>query len=195
VKRVAELRSSEAFSLGVTGHRSLAAGTERTIGDVLREVRRIAGPARLRVLSSLAVGADQVVARRALELGAEIWAVLPLPRREYEEDFADQAARTELERLLSLATEVVELPAAHQRPEAYVAAGRWVVDHSDLLLAVWDGGAARGSGGTAEIVAYARRRGAPLAWLRAAQHASAPIAGPPGTVSWERLEELRFHVG
>jgi hypothetical protein len=36
------------------------------------------------------------------------------------------------------------------------------VESSDVLLALWDGGASRGRGGTAEIVAYARERGVPV---------------------------------
>jgi len=40
--------------------------------------------------------------------------------------------------------------------------GRWVVDHSDHLVAVWDGMAARGPGGTGDVVAYARERGHPV---------------------------------
>ena len=48
------------------------------------------------------------------------------------------------------------MPAADSRTEAYEQAGRYIVEHSDVLLAVWDGLPARGRGGTAEIVAWAR---------------------------------------
>src|SRR5262249_19847988 len=40
--------------------------------------------------------------------------------------------------------------------------GMETVNHCDLLLAVWDGEPARGRGGTAEIVAYAREIQRPL---------------------------------
>lgn len=68
-------------------------------------------------------------------------------------------------------------PAVRER--AYEAAGRYVVDHCDMLLAVWDGRPARGRGGTAEIIAYARRRERPLAVI-AADPAAALGSG------WER---------
>jgi hypothetical protein len=42
------------------------------------------------------------------------------------------------------------------------------VAQSDILLAVWDGQAARGRGGTAEVVDYAIRRGVPVLHLDAA---------------------------
>ena len=48
------------------------------------------------------------------------------------------------------------------RKRAYEQVGRHVVDHCDVLIAVWDGKPSRGRGGTAEIVAYARERKLPL---------------------------------
>jgi hypothetical protein len=39
--------------------------------------------------------------------------------------------------------------------EAFFAAGRRIVEVSDLLFAVWDGKAAAGLGGTADVVKHA----------------------------------------
>ena len=44
-----------------------------------------------------------------------------------------------------------------------------VVEHSDVLVAVWDGDRSRGEGGTADIVAYAADRGHLLLWVRASR--------------------------
>jgi hypothetical protein len=46
--------------------------------------------------------------------------------------------------------------------EAFLAGGRRVVDACDRLVAVWDGQASRGLGGTADIVGYARAVGRPV---------------------------------
>jgi hypothetical protein len=46
--------------------------------------------------------------------------------------------------------------------DAYLAAGQRVVELSDIVLAVWNGKPAKGKGGTADVVAYAIRRGMPL---------------------------------
>jgi hypothetical protein len=54
---------------------------------------------------------------------------------------------------------VVEMSPRDNRAEAYQQAGRYVVEHSAVLLAVWDGLPAGGRGGTAEIVAWARGLG------------------------------------
>lgn len=51
------------------------------------------------------------------------------------------------------------LPFSEPSEEAFYAAGKAVVDACDWLIAVWDGEPARGLGGSADVVAYARNRG------------------------------------
>ncbi len=43
-----------------------------------------------------------------------------------------------------------------------MAAGVWMVDRSDRLVAIWDGKPAAGLGGTGDVVAYALERGIPV---------------------------------
>jgi hypothetical protein len=156
-------------TVGVTGHRFLgdeariAAGVDQALDRIQRAFGGT-GSIALTVLSSLASGADQLVARRALvRPGTELVVPLPLPLADYARDFE---SREPFQALLARAARVVELPPAATRDEAYLAAGRYVIEHSDVLLAVWDGQPARGVGGTADIVAEARRRGRPLAWIQ-----------------------------
>jgi len=59
------------------------------------------------------------------------------------------------------------LPPTSTRTEAYEQVGRYVVDHSDVVIAVWDGQQAQGRGGTADVVAYTRARRVPLWWIAA----------------------------
>src|SRR6266850_2059881 len=61
--------------------------------------------------------------------------------------------------LLQRAETVEKLPFHKPSEDAFFAAGRRVVENSDILLAVWDGKPAKGKGGTADIVEYARKRG------------------------------------
>jgi hypothetical protein len=92
---------------------------------------------------------------------------LPLPRDEYLLDFTSPASRTQFLRLLERAHEVIELPQIGSRPEAYEAAGRYVLDHCDVLIAIWDGRVGQGRGGTASLVERARRFAVPIAWVHA----------------------------
>lgn len=156
--------------LGVTGHRHLP-DIDRLGERIRRELERL--PDLLRfpsspttplgyvVLSALADGADRLVVREAMaRAGAQLEAVLPLPPEEYRRDFGADSAE-DFDELLGMAARVRLLPPAHGRDEAYENAGRHIVDESDVLIALWDGAAARGRGGTAEIVAYARERHVP----------------------------------
>lgn len=143
--------------VGVTGHQNLTAKSiphvRRAVRDVLASRSPVVG------LTALAEGADQVFAEVVLALGGTVVAVVPA--HGYIDTFASREAQDRYLRLLAEAQEVIELPYERPTEEAFFAAGREVVDRSNLLLAVWDGQSAGGLGGTADIVAYARERGLP----------------------------------
>jgi len=147
------------------------AETGLVIGGIEKALARIeAGhPGRsFVVVSSLAEGADRLVAEAVLcRPGARLEAILPLPKFDYLDDFASPDSKEEFLRFLARTDEVVELPACASRDEAYAAANDRVLDGVDLLVAVWDGHDAQGQGGTAEVVARARARHLPLAWVHA----------------------------
>jgi hypothetical protein len=160
-----------AFRVGVTGHRTLdnPASLARAAGVALRMLRTELLPDSAAswvvpvVVSALAEGADRLVAKEILaENGARLEAVLPLPRDDYLGDFAEEDSKQEFMDLLARAGEIWQAPPSASRDEAYERAGHRVVDRSDALIALWDGDPARGRGGTAGIVQYARDRGVPL---------------------------------
>ncbi len=144
--------------LGVTGHRVIPA---EAYGHVLDGLSGALRPHRrpLEVLSSLAIGADQIFAELALDHGARLTAVLPAA--DYETTFAP-AELARFHCLLGRAHARVVLDYAEVCDEAYYAAGTYIADHCDLVLAVWDGCPARGPGGTADVVHYAREVGRPV---------------------------------
>ncbi|MSU71859.1 MAG: hypothetical protein EXS43_05900 [Opitutus sp.] len=148
--------------VGFTGHRQLEnqARVEHALLEVLAGLRSEQGVEWL-ALSSIAVGSDMVFARTALRLGLGWEAVLPMPPVEFRHDFADEEWRG-VETLLAEAEQVRVIGERSQRDDSYLDCGMETVNHCDLLLAVWDGAPARGRGGTAEIVAYAREMGRPI---------------------------------
>jgi hypothetical protein len=148
--------------IGVTGHRALRDGEDvaALVDEALDEVSA-AGGEPLEVWSSLADGADRLVVHRVLDRAqATLVAVLPLDADDYRRDFTPASA-VEFDELLAAAREVIVTGpgSSGSRESAYERAGRAVVDACDVLLALWDGEASRGRGGTAEIVAYARSNG------------------------------------
>jgi hypothetical protein len=118
------------------------------------------------LLTSLAEGADRLGAEAALALGLPLHVVLPLPREDFETDFANDASRADFRRLLAAATRVVELgpPSldAQGRDRAYGMAAQIVLDHADLLIAIWDGGESAGPGGTTTTINEACARAIPV---------------------------------
>ena len=151
--------------IGVTGHRFLAE-EGKLRGAVRESLRRLraAYPARaLQVLSPLAEGADRLVAREVLRVpGATLVAPLPLSVEDYRQDFGAPASKAAFTRLRRRATQSIFLPATPSRNEAYEQVGRYVADHCDALIALWDGQGAQGQGGTAEVVYRALERGIPV---------------------------------
>ena len=146
--------------LAITGHRGLSAELEAEVDRMIRaavaENRDLVG------VSCLADGADAVFAQAVLDAGGSLVAVLPAT--EYRDSLPEEY-RPVYDRLLARAGKVVQLPFVTPDPQAYMEAGKRMVDESDTLLAVWDGRPGRGHGGTADVVAYARSRGVPVTVL------------------------------
>ncbi len=173
------------FTPGVVGHRNLKNKNAISTGVALALDRlddRVPEGV-LVLLSSLAEGADRLVVRLALTRPrvSKLITVLPMPESHYITDFPNIESREEFTMLKHRASEVIVLTPQPGTPrgEAYAAAGLYILDHCDVLLAVWDGLPARGRGGTGEIVEEARKRGMPLAWVHAGEDA--------GAVTFERF--------
>jgi hypothetical protein len=144
--------------VGVTGHQRLADPTawqwvEEAVG---RELDAATGP--LVVVTSLAIGADQLVARLGVARGATLHAVLAFAG--IERTFAPEDLPAYRQLVSQASVEILQTPGTDE--DAYLAAGRRVVELSDVMIAVWDAKAAKGKGGTADVVAYAVASGVPV---------------------------------
>jgi len=158
--RLADARDQSMLTIGVTGHRDL---DPDQLPDLIGRIHNLFDHAEeishrrpLRLLSPLAVGADQLVAQVALTRGIRLIAPLPLPIDDYEQDFSEPE-RVEFYRLLEEAEEWFSLPIEPdaERSTCYAEVGRYVVNHSDLLIALWDGEINHKEGGTAATLQYA----------------------------------------
>lgn len=181
--------------IGVTGHRVLA-DLERIDAGVEEALRRIEqkfpGEA-MTVVSALAEGADRIVARHVLALTvARLIVPLPLPESDYITDFDSEESRAEFLSLLQRASQVEQMSSAATREQAYEAAGEYVLNNSDVLITIWDGENAQGRGGTGDIVARARERGLPIAWVHAGNreprtHRPTSLGDRQGRVTFENI--------
>lgn len=184
-----DLRPGLALRIGVTGHRDLPSDEESEIRGrveaVLKAVTETVSavgataearevyapkPPLLRIVSALAIGADQLVAEIGLQLGFGVHAALPFAQVEYERDFA----AVDLARFRALFDSArsdcgfVALDGSHDEvvvERSYAGVGRFVVRNCDFLIAIWQIGRRQGGGGTADTVEYALRYGLPVIWI------------------------------
>jgi hypothetical protein len=144
--------------IGVCGHRSLDPSCVTELATAVRtQLLRLANAlpsTEIRVLSGMAAGTDQIVARAAIEAGVQVEAVLPMPLAQYRADFDSDSYR-ELEALLAHPqVRCVELTPPERldepggRDKGYQSLGRTLIRRSSILLAVWDGKSTRLTGGT-----------------------------------------------
>jgi hypothetical protein len=146
--------------IGITGHARLASGTTALVYEaVIAELSRYAGD-RLRGITCLCDGADQIFARAVIERGGDLAVVLPAD--DYRERLVD---RDDFDRLLGKAAYVSRMPFRHSDRHAFKAASEEVLRQSELLLAVWDGRPSRELGDTADVVSAARAEGVPVVVL------------------------------
>jgi hypothetical protein len=150
---------SAPLSVGFTGH------------------RRVADPAGVRAAIDRAL--LKLFVEAVLARGLAWTLLLPLALEEFRNDFG----RADWERVQPLLPRAVRThvePPQRTREDAYLACGLRTVDESDAVIAFWNGRAAAGRGGTAEIVAYIRQRQKPLLWIHA----------DTAAIAEERLESL-----
>ena len=157
------------LAVGVTGHRDLAPADvpriQESLGAFFAYLHRQYPHTPLRLLSPLAEGADRLVAKVALEYGAELVVPLPMPEAEYRKDFPDSLA--EFDALKARAPIVYTLLPPREaaggagdfsgarRDTCYENVGFHIVQHAQLIVALWDGVTTADRGGTAQIVEYA----------------------------------------
>jgi hypothetical protein len=190
-----------ALSVGIIGHRpnripeDVRPRIAREVAEILAAIRAEAiaaqtrhahcfatSPPRLAVVTALAEGADRMAIEAALADGFELETPLPFPAHEYENDFESRSAKEAFRSFLGRSRAILELEGNRgQAGKSYAAAGLVVLDNSDILIAIWDGGAADGRGGTVELIAEAARRGMPVIRV--------DVTASPPRLHWRGLDD------
>lgn len=157
--------------VGVTGHQERdGIDWEWTREAVTKVLVRLASP--LEGWSSLAIGADQLFARAVLDLGGSI--VTVVPGDWYESCFKGDGL--ERYRALLATGRRIDLNGL-EGEDAFLAAGLEVADSTNALLAIWDGKRAKGRGGTADVVDYAREHGKTVMHVNPIERSVATLVG------------------
>jgi hypothetical protein len=154
--------------VGVTAHRDLMAAETAAIEAAVEALfHKLAGQfpdLPLELLTPLAAGGDQLVARVAVRMEVPFVAILPMERTEYEKDFSDPQGLAEFRALLDQAERVICLPPApgngdppfvgEARNIQYAQLGVFISNHCQVLLALWDGKVDSRLGGTGQVVQF-----------------------------------------
>jgi hypothetical protein len=187
------------LSVGLTGHRGVgitgaaADAIGQGIGAVVASLLRALPPVMaqdsgfyaatapvIRLITMGADGADLLGMRAAIRQGVKVSAVIPFALGDYRNDFSPAAANEATE-LFAGVESLLELPGRRDEgPRAYERANDVVLSNIDLLVAIWDGGRARGRAGTGEVVQDAVAKGIPVIVIDP-QSPAAPaiLAAPP----------------
>jgi len=147
------------ITVGITGHRDIVETEElkEKIKQLFNNMNH--KYEEIKLLSPLADGADRLVADIYLEIFKEkSHLVVPMPfdKKRYMEDF-DSESKEEFLEYLKIANSLIEVK--NTQGYNYKSVGVYVVDESDILLALWDGTFNKKSGGTGDIVQYAKDEG------------------------------------
>jgi hypothetical protein len=154
--------------LGITGHRDIRNEDriilKEKIKDFILANQKQCPNSPVIILTPLAEGADRIAAEAAIECNVEFFAVLPMPIEEYKLDFMKPGSIEEFNRLVDMASMIIELPIQdgitlidirnnnEKRNEQYYQSGLFIARHCHTLIALWDGTNTGKKGGTSDVV-------------------------------------------
>lgn len=205
--------------VGVTGHRDLRADElpvlEKSVKDILANLRSRFPSTPIVVLSPLAEGADQLVAKIALDFRLPLAVPLPMPANVYQADFQTSEQRQNFRDLLNHASGHQVLPfvtnvdidqilqPGPERDLQYAQVGEWLAEKSNVLIAIWDGVDNEKIGGTGSVVKrrlcgapparasfYERPTGREVFHIMAGRTSTTAVANP-GKITELRPSELQ----
>ncbi len=152
--------------LGVTGHRDLRdedlPALRAAVRSVFESYRTRMPHTPITLLSSLADGADQLVAEVAIESGCELVVPLPMPIPAFRNTIDGERGRAQFDALLARASAHFGAPALNATIDLgsagndarYANCAADIVSRCSEQLALWDGKAATGTAGTAATVQF-----------------------------------------
>jgi hypothetical protein len=184
--------------IGAIGHRFLAQ-VDRVVEGIDRALDTLAQsfPNRSWIaLSMMAEGADQLIVERMLlkDPNVRLMILLPFARDQYLLNFDSDSSKRTFTQMLRRADDIIQLPTKGTLEAAFLKAGKYILQHSDVLISVWDGETAQGTGGTGEIIDYARGKKMPIAWVHAGNrkpgtHIPMSLGADQGKVTFENVPQ------
>lgn len=148
-------------TLCFTGHRKIRGAYVSDLVDnpiypaLFQAIKRAAVKGFDMFISGGALGTDQIAAQAVLDLGLYLAIAKPFPSQ--SSNWPSQS-RQMFENLCKKAVQLIDVSPDPYTPGKMQVRNEWMVDRSDVVIAVFDGN----SGGTANCVKYARSKGRPI---------------------------------
>ena len=155
------------IKIGVVGHRDLKiesiSNYRKQVSSFLQYLLRKHDD--VTIYSALADGADRLVVEEGIKLGIEYISILPMHTELYEIDF-NNISIINFYALLNKSKSVLTLPLVNtntieciriygeKRDLQYEAAGHYISNNCDIMIALWDGKDTGLKGGTSETIKY-----------------------------------------
>ena len=136
------------MKIAFTGHRPhRLSGKEKEIAEEIYRILKILNDTEYieAVYSGMAQGADQLAALQAIKIGLPLYCAYP-----YRRGFCPQ------EEYINDAAVRIEFISEKYSKNCFAIRDKYMVNHCDLLIAIWDG---ESYGGTYETMKYAKKQG------------------------------------
>lgn len=148
---MASSKGEQDLRIGITGHQQRAGIRWQWVREQIAAQLQ-ARASLIEGYSSLAEGSDQIFAQTVLDLGGTLYAVIPMPA--YERVFSSHGLQEYL--ALKSRSKPIVLEAQQTDEISFFTAGKFIVEKTEIIFAVWDGQPSEGFGGTADIVDFAK---------------------------------------
>lgn len=150
------------YIIGVVGHRNIVEESKEVarhhFEQILKRYKAKYPNTPILVVTSLAEGADQLIAEIAIKVeGVFLGVLIPMSIHKYLETFSSDAARQEFNEFCSKALFVRDTSTNmvfEDNSDAFRNNTRELSNNADLLIALWDGIASNQIGGTSDTLYY-----------------------------------------
>jgi hypothetical protein len=159
---VINFESKLPYIIGVVGHRNIVEESKEDASNQFEKIlkRYIAKYPNtpILVVTSLAEGADQLIAEVAIKVeGVFLGVLIPMSIEKYLETFSSDSAREEFNKFCAKAIFVRDTSidmVYEDNSDAFRSNTRELSNNADLLIALWDGIASNQVGGTSDTLYY-----------------------------------------
>jgi hypothetical protein len=159
---VINFESKLPYVIGVVGHRNIVEESKEDASNhfekILKRYKTKYPNTPILVVTSLAEGADQLIAEVAIKVeGVFLGVLIPMGIEKYLETFSSDSAREEFNKFCAKAIFVRDTSidmVYEDNSDAFRSNTRELSNNADLLIALWDGIASNQVGGTSDTLYY-----------------------------------------